>query len=64
MGGNGNVIVLRGITGTPVDGYEWDGAKEVLDQILGSRSSAASTPTGITRGQDCGPELPRQPSQG
>ena len=35
MGGKGNVIVLRGITGTPVDGYEWDGAKEVLDQNPG-----------------------------
>src|ERR1700691_1680023 len=35
MGGKGTVIVLRGITGTPVDGYEWDGAKEVLDQNPG-----------------------------
>src|ERR1700727_2308048 len=64
MGGKGNVIVLRGITGTPVDGYEWDGAKEVLDQILGSRSSAASTPTGITarprlRSRIASPTIPR-----
>ncbi|HTZ67128.1 MAG TPA: substrate-binding domain-containing protein [Roseiarcus sp.] len=35
MGGKGNVIVLRGIAGTPVDGYEWDGAKEILDQNPG-----------------------------
>ena len=31
MGGKGNVIVLRGIAGTPVDALEWAGAKEVLD---------------------------------
>ncbi len=30
MGGKGNVIALRGIAGTPVDGDEWDGAMEVL----------------------------------
>lgn len=30
MGGKGNVIALRGIAGTPVDGDEWDGAQEVL----------------------------------
>jgi ribose transport system substrate-binding protein len=35
MGGKGNVIALRGIAGTPVDGYEWDGAKEVLDKNPG-----------------------------
>jgi ribose transport system substrate-binding protein len=35
MGGKGNVIVLRGIAGTPVDGYEWDGAKEILDKNPG-----------------------------
>ena len=35
LGGKGNVIVLRGITGTPVDGYEWDGGEEVLDQNPG-----------------------------
>ena len=32
MGGKGNVIALRGIAGTPVDGDEWDGAMEVLSQ--------------------------------
>ncbi|HWJ75149.1 MAG TPA: substrate-binding domain-containing protein [Kaistia sp.] len=32
MNGKGNVIVLRGIAGTPVDAEEWEGAKEVLDQ--------------------------------
>ncbi len=31
MGGKGNVVVLRGIAGTPVDALEWAGAKEVLD---------------------------------
>jgi ribose transport system substrate-binding protein len=30
MNGKGNVIALRGIAGTPVDGDEWDGAQEVL----------------------------------
>jgi ribose transport system substrate-binding protein len=35
MGGQGNVIVLRGIAGTPVDAQEWAGAKEVLDQNPG-----------------------------
>jgi len=35
MGGQGNVIVLRGIAGTPVDAEEWAGAKEVLDQNPG-----------------------------
>lgn len=30
MNGKGNVIALRGIAGTPVDGYEWEGAQEVL----------------------------------
>lgn len=33
MGGKGNVIALRGIAGTPVDGDEWDGAMEVLSQF-------------------------------
>lgn len=32
MGGKGNVIALRGIAGTPVDGYEWEGATEVLNK--------------------------------
>jgi len=35
MGGQGNVIVLRGIAGTPVDAEEWAGAQQVLDQNPG-----------------------------
>ena len=31
MGGKGDVIVLRGIAGTPVDALEWAGAEEVLN---------------------------------
>jgi ribose transport system substrate-binding protein len=35
MGGQGNVIVLRGIAGTPVDAEEWAGAAEVLGKNPG-----------------------------
>ena len=65
MGGKGNVIVLRGITGTPVDGYEWDGAKEVLDQNPGIKVILQRVrQLGLWRGEDCSPELPCQPSRG
>ena len=38
MGGQGNVIVLRGIAGTPVDAEEWAGAEEVLAQNPGIKT--------------------------
>ncbi len=38
MGGKGNLIVLRGIAGTPVDAQEWAGAEEVLNANPGIKA--------------------------
>jgi len=48
MGGKGNVIALRGIAGTSVDGLEWPAPRKFSTLIRELRSSAPSTPSGTT----------------